>query len=79
VFEHKWQILIKFSHVCKKAAEMTAKLICYFGFSLFNCLEITVLRVWKIWKTRGISFCQICEHPVKHRPAFDIHFFYFYM
>ena len=33
---------VQFSHFCKKAAEMTAKLIRYFGFSAFNCLEITV-------------------------------------
>ena len=27
-------------------------------------MEKTVLRVWKTWKTRGISFCRICKHPV---------------
>ena len=52
---------VQFSHLCKKAVEMTTKLIRYFGFSVFNCLEITVLGVWKTW---GISFCQICKHPV---------------
>jgi len=35
---------------------MTAKLIRYIGFSLYNCLEITVQRVYKTWKTQGISF-----------------------
>ena len=39
---------------------MTAKLIHYIRFSLYNSLEIAVLRVWK---TQGISFCQICKHP----------------
>jgi len=33
-------------------------------FSLYNCLEKTTQTVWKTWKTRGISFCQICKHPV---------------
>jgi len=42
---------------------MTAMLINYIGFSLYNSLEIAVLRVWETWKTRGISFCQICKHP----------------
>jgi len=27
---------------CKKAAKMTATVICYIGFSLYNCLEKTV-------------------------------------
>ena len=29
-------------YMCKKAAGMTAKLIRYIGFSLYNCLKITV-------------------------------------
>ena len=29
-------------YFCKKAADMTAKLIRYIGFSFYNCLEITV-------------------------------------
>ena len=43
---------------------MTATVILYIGFSLYNCLEKTTQTVWKTWKTQGISFCQICEHPV---------------
>jgi len=43
---------------------MTATMILYIGFSLHNCLEKTAQTVWKIWKTQGISFCQICKHPV---------------
>jgi len=39
---------------------MTAKLIRYIGFTPYNCLEITVYRVWK---TQGISFSQISKHP----------------
>jgi len=35
----------------------------YIGFS--HCLERTTQRFWKTWKTQGISFCQICRHPVK--------------
>jgi len=42
---------------------MTATLIRYIRFSLYNSLEIAVLQVWKTWKTQGISFCQICKHP----------------
>jgi len=38
--------------------------ILYIGFSLYNCLEKTTQTVWKTWKTQGISFCQICKHPV---------------
>jgi len=55
-------MLLKYNilYFCKKAAEMTAKLIRYIGFSLYNCLEMTVKRVWK---TQGISFFQICKHP----------------
>jgi len=43
---------------------MTATLILYIGFSLYNCMEKTTQTVWKTWKTEGISFCQICKHPV---------------
>ena len=42
---------------------MTATVILYIGFSLYNCLEKTTQTVWKTWKTQGISFCQICKHP----------------
>jgi len=42
---------------------MTATVILYIGFSLYNCLEKTGQTVWKTWKTQGISFCQICKHP----------------
>jgi len=38
---------------------MTAKLIHYFAFTLYSCLEMTV---YKVWKTQGISFCEICKH-----------------
>jgi len=44
---------------------MIAKLIRYIRFSLYNCLEITVSRVWKTWETQGISFCQICKRPAR--------------
>jgi len=50
--------------LCKKYAKMTATVILYIGFSLYNCLENTTRMVWKTWKTQGISFCQICKHPV---------------
>jgi len=40
---------------------VTAKVICYIEFSLYDCLEKTDQRAWK---TQGISFCQICKHPV---------------
>ena len=43
---------------------MTATVILYNRFSLYNCLEKTTQTVWKTWKTQGISFCQICKHPV---------------
>jgi len=43
---------------------MTATVILYIGFLLYNCLKKTAQMVWKTWKTRGISFCQICNHPV---------------
>jgi len=43
---------------------MTATVILYIGFSLYNCLKKTTQTVWKTWKTHGISFCQICKHPV---------------
>jgi len=36
-----------FMYFCKKATEMTAKVIRYIGFSLYNCMEKTVYRVWK--------------------------------
>jgi len=49
------------STLCKKYAKMTATVILYIGFSLYNCLEKTTQTVWK---TQGISFCQICKHPV---------------
>ena len=52
------------STLCKKYAKMTAMVILYIGFSLYNCREKTTQTVWKTWKTQGISFCQICKHPV---------------
>ena len=39
-------------------------MILYIGFSLYICLEKTTQTFWKTWKTQGISFCQICKHPV---------------
>jgi len=42
---------------------MTAKLIRYIRFSLYNSLDIILLRVWNTLKTQGISFCQISKHP----------------
>jgi len=42
---------------------MTAKLIRYIEFSLYNCLELTIYRVWKTGKTQEISFRQISKHP----------------
>jgi len=44
---------------------MTAKLIRYIWFSLYNCLDMSVLRVWKTWETWGISFFQTCKHPMQ--------------
>ena len=52
------------STLCKKYAKMTATVILYIGFLLYNCLEKTTQTGWKTWKTQGISFCQICKHPV---------------
>jgi len=52
------------STLCKKYAKMTAMVILYIGFALYNCREKTTQTVWKTWKTQGISFCQICKHPV---------------
>ena len=52
------------STLCKKYAKMTATVILYIGFSLYKCLEKTIQTVWKTWKTQGISFWQICKHPV---------------
>ena len=43
---------------------MNARVISYVGFSLYNCTETTVQRVWKTSKNQGILFCQICKHPV---------------
>ena len=51
------------STLCKKYAKMTATVIVYIRFSLYNCLEKTTQTVQKIWKTQGIPFCQICKHP----------------
>jgi len=48
-----------FFNSATKVPEMTAKVICYIAFSLYNCMEKTVYR---IWKTSGISFFQICKH-----------------
>jgi len=42
---------------------MTANVIRYIGFSLYNCIEKTVYRVWKTRISQGISFCEICKHP----------------
>ena len=56
------------STLCKKYAKMTATVVLYIGFSLYNCLEKTTQTVWKTWKTQGISFCQICKHPELVRP-----------
>ena len=39
---------------CKKYAKMTATVILYIGFSLYNCLEKTTQTRWKTWKTQGI-------------------------
>jgi len=36
---------------------MTDTVILYIWLSLYNCLEKT------IWKTRGISFCQLYRAP----------------
>ena len=57
------------STLYKKYAKMTATVILYIGFSLYNCLEKTTQTVWKTWKTQGISFCHICKHPDYCRTA----------
>jgi len=43
---------------------MTAQVIRYIRFSLYNFVENTVLRLRKTWKNQGISFFfQIFKHP----------------
>jgi len=54
-------IILCFEILC---FEVAAMVILYIGFSLYNCLEKTTQTVWKTSKTQGISFCQICKHPV---------------
>jgi len=39
---------------------MSAKVMRYIGFSLYNWIEETVYR---IWKTEVVSFCQSSKHP----------------
>ena len=43
-------------NISLNGTEMTAKLIRYIGFYLYNWMEKTVYRFWKTWKTRGIYF-----------------------
>ena len=54
------------STLCKKYDKMTATVILYIGFSLYNCREKTTQTVWKTWKTQGISFCQICKLELEY-------------
>jgi len=46
------------STLCKKYAKMTATVILYIRFSLYNCREKTTQTVWKTWKTREFHFAK---------------------
>ena len=37
---------------------MTAMVIRYIGFLLYNCMEKTVYRVWKTWEIREFYFAK---------------------
>ena len=45
------------------------------GLYIWDCMEKTVSRVSKTWKTYGISFCHICKHPASVSSHFAVSHF----